>query len=192
MEENVMQEAQEVQEILAVQETGKSQEIKKHQEAEKAQNTGKSQEMQVQQAAGEECLSKILSADCSMHASQYSPLVLAYIGDAVYELVIRSCIVSEANMQVNKMHKKTTQFVKAEAQAKMIMAMESVLTPQEHAIYKRGRNAKAATMAKNASMKDYRMATGFEALIGYLYLNREFSRMMELIETGLAAVDFQE
>lgn len=174
MEENVMQEAQEVQEIQAVQETGKS------------------QEKQVQQAVDEECFLKILSADRSMDASQYSPLVLAYIGDAVYELVIRSRIVSEANMQVNKMHKKTTQFVKAEAQANMIIAIEHVLTPQEHAIYKRGRNAKAATMAKNASMKDYRMATGFEALIGYLYLNREFSRMMELIEIGLAAVGFQE
>ncbi len=140
----------------------------------------------------QEKLLKLSEEKSSLIPSQYSPLVLAYMGDAVYELVIRSHVVKEANMQVNKMHKKTTQLVKAQTQARMIMALEAELTPEEHAVYKRGRNAKSVTMAKNATMKDYRMATGFEALMGYLYLNGELQRMIELIERGLTSMKTEE
>lgn len=140
----------------------------------------------------QEKLLKLSEEKSSLIPSQYSPLVLAYMGDAVYELVIRSHMVKEANMQVNKMHKKTTQLVKAQTQARMIMALEAELTPEEHAVYKRGRNAKSVTMAKNATMKDYRMATGFEALMGYLYLNGELQRMIELIERGLTSMKTEE
>ncbi len=140
----------------------------------------------------QEKLLKLSEEKSSLIPSQYSPLVLAYMGDAVYELVIRSHVVKEANMQVNKMHKKTTQLVKAQTQARMIMALEEELTPEEHAVYKRGRNAKSVTMAKNATMKDYRMATGFEALMGYLYLNGELQRMIELIERGLTSMKTEE
>lgn len=140
----------------------------------------------------QEKLLKLSEEKSSLIPSQYSPLVLAYMGDAVYELVIRSHVVKEANMQVNKMHKKTTQLVKAQTQARMIMALEAELTPEEHAVYKRGRNAKSVTMAKNATMKDYRMATGFEALMGYLYLNGELQRMIELIERGLTSRKTEE
>ena len=117
----------------------------------------------------------------------YSPLTLAYIGDAVYELVIRSMILTEGNAPVNKLHKRSSDLVKAETQAKMskIFLEENLLTEDELRVYKRGRNAQSYTKAKNASMVDHRMATGFEALIGYLYLLEKSDRMMELIGLGL-------
>ncbi|HIX51946.1 MAG TPA: ribonuclease III [Candidatus Lachnoclostridium stercoripullorum] len=115
----------------------------------------------------------------------YSPLVLAYLGDAVYELVIRTRVVNRGNTQVNKMHRMTAGLVKAEAQAKMYMLLEEELTEEEQAVYRRGRNAKSATMAKHATMRDYRMATGFEALMGWLYLNGRLERLTELVSLGL-------
>lgn len=117
--------------------------------------------------------------------NSYSPLALAYIGDAAYELVIRSLIMNRGNVQVNKMHKKAAGLVKAEAQANFYKLIAEELSEEETAIYKRGRNAKSVTMAKNATMQDYRMATGFEALMGYLYLTERFERMAELIGHGL-------
>ncbi len=118
-------------------------------------------------------------------AKTYSPLALAYMGDAVYEIIIRTMIVSRANQQVNKYHKKASSYVKAESQAKMIIKLEPYLTEEEEAVYKRGRNAKSYTSAKNASIIDYRMATGFEALVGYLYLKNDWKRLMELLHIGL-------
>ena len=90
----------------------------------------------------------------------YSPLTLAYIGDAIYELVIRTILVEKGNTQVNKLNQRANRF-------------------------KRGRNAKSYTMAKNATMSDYRRATGFEALMGYLYLTEQWERMLELIKLGM-------
>ena len=121
----------------------------------------------------------------------YSPLVLAYLGDAVYELVIRTRVVNRGNTQVNKMHRMTAGLVKAEAQAKMYMLLEEELTEEEQAVYRRGRNAKSHTMAKNATVSDYRNATGFEALMGYLYLTDQMERMVELIQEGLKGCDIQ-
>lgn len=118
-------------------------------------------------------------------AKMYSPLVLAYMGDAVYEILIRTMVVNEGNAQVNKLHKKTSGLVKAEAQAKFILSIEEELTEEERAVYKRGRNAKSFSMAKNATMKDYRMATGFEALVGYLYLDGQNERLLALVSTAL-------
>jgi ribonuclease-3 family protein len=115
----------------------------------------------------------------------YSPLVLAYIGDAIYEVLIRTLVVNEGNCQVNKMHLKTREYVKASAQATMYFKIEPYLTPDEVSIFKRGRNAKSATKAKNASVTDYRNATGFEALIGYLYLNNEYKRIVDLLYLGI-------
>ena len=117
--------------------------------------------------------------------ANYSPLALAYIGDAVYELMIRTHVVSHGSMQVNKMHKKTANLVKADAQAHFYLLLEEELTDAEKAAYRRGRNAKSFTMPKHATMKDYRMATGFEALMGYLYLTEQFDRMAELLGKGL-------
>ena len=115
----------------------------------------------------------------------YSPLTLAYIGDAVYELVIRSVVVERANRAANELHKRTVRFVKAEVQATMIEALQEELTEEELSAYRRGRNAKSNTSAKNASIQDYRKATGFEALMGYLYLSGQSDRMLYLIRTGI-------
>jgi len=118
-------------------------------------------------------------------AGMYSPLVLAYVGDAVYEIMIRTMVVNGGNEQVNKLHKRTAALVKAGAQAQMILAVDESLTDAERAVYKRGRNAKTASTAKNATMKEYRMATGFEALLGYLYLSEQYDRMAEIVSLGL-------
>ena len=115
----------------------------------------------------------------------YSPLTLAYIGDAIFELVIRTVLVERKNTQPEKLHKAATNIVKAETQARMIEALKDSLTPEEMSAYKRGRNAKAVTRAKNATMADYRKATGFEALMGYLYLKGDMERMIELIHLGV-------
>lgn len=118
----------------------------------------------------------------------YSPLALAYIGDGIYDLIIRSMIVGKGNTQANQLHRQTSQLVKAHTQSEMIGILLPELTEEEMAVYKRGRNAKSPTMAKNATMADYRRATGFEALMGYLYLENQMERMMELIKTALAGI----
>jgi ribonuclease-3 family protein len=115
----------------------------------------------------------------------YSPLTLAYIGDGIYELVIRSIVVERANRSNNDLHKMTVKYVKAERQSAMIHELLPMLTEEEEQIYKRGRNAKSYSSAKNASTGDYRRATGFEALMGYLYLTGQEDRMLELIKKGI-------
>ena len=127
-----------------------------------------------------------------VEAGEYSPLALAYIGDAVYELAIRTLVMNRGNMQVNKMHKKTANLVKADAQARFYLLLEEELTDAEKAAYRRGRNAKSFTMPKHATMKDYRMATGFEALMGYLYLTEQFDRMAAAAYTHLRAHETPE
>ena len=118
----------------------------------------------------------------------YSPLALAYMGDAAYEVLIRTRVMNRGSMQVNKMHKKSASLVKAEAQARMIQALQEELTEEETAVYKRGRNAHSASSAKNASIRDYRMATGFEALVGYLYLTGQYERLLKLVHDGLERI----
>ncbi len=121
----------------------------------------------------------------------YSPLTLAYIGDAVYEMVIRTIIVERANKAANELHKKSVKYVQAGTQAAMIMALQDILTEDELAVFKRGRNAKSNTSAKNASITDYRKATGFEALIGFLYLMDDMDRVLYLVKEGIARVGLQ-
>ena len=115
---------------------------------------------------------------------EYSPLTLAYIGDAAYEMGVRT-LVRRANQQVNKLHKMAASLVSAEHQSKMVTVLEEVFTPEEQQVYKRGRNAKAATKAKNASITDYRRATGLEAVMGYLYLKGDYDRIVDLVEMAL-------
>lgn len=119
----------------------------------------------------------------------YSPLTLAYIGDGVYELIIRTIIVEQANRPANELHKLATKYVKAEAQAKMILGLKEELTEEEADIFKRGRNAKPYTTAKNATRSDYHKATGFEALMGYLYLTGQTERMLDLVRRGMALLE---
>ena len=120
----------------------------------------------------------------------YSPLTLAYIGDGIYELVVRSMIVTESNAPVKKLHKRSSELVKAETQAKIAFYLRDndILDEEEMRVLKRGRNAQSYTKAKNASVSDYRWATGLEALIGYLYLLDKSDRMLEIISMGLKAV----
>lgn len=111
----------------------------------------------------------------------YSGLTLAYIGDAIFDLVIRTYVVEHGNAPVNKLHKQVIKLVQASAQAQLYHTIQDMLTDEEQAVYKRGRNAKSFTSAKNADIVEYRTATGLEALIGYLYLTGQTDRMLELI-----------
>ena len=121
----------------------------------------------------------------------YSPLTLAYIGDGIYDLVIRSMIVAQGNTKASQLHQHTSHLVKAHSQSAMMEYLLPVLS-EEEAVYKRGRNAKSPTMAKNASMSDYRRATGFEALMGYLYLADRVDRILELTVLGLDGLEKEE
>ena len=120
-----------------------------------------------------------------MDIRTYSPTVLAYIGDGIYELLIRTILVDMGNRQANMLHKKASGYVRASAQCAMILALQEELTEEELQVYRRGRNAKTVSMAKNATMHDYRHATGFEALMGYLYLTGQMNRMIDLVKIGM-------
>lgn len=120
--------------------------------------------------------------------SEYSPLTLAYIGDCVYELIIRTGLVFKGNAPVNKLNADASRYAKAGTQSAIIEKIMDSLSEEELSVYKRGRNAHSYTKAKNATSGDYRRATGFEALIGYLYLEQKFDRIMELVRMGFDAV----
>ena len=117
----------------------------------------------------------------------YSPLTLAYIGDAVFEIIIRTLIVEKGQRAANTLHKHTTKIVCAQTQAKMIDAVYESLTEEEQDIYRRGKNTKIHSSAKNASLSDYRKATGFEALCGYLFLKDDTVRITFIIKQALEA-----
>lgn len=113
--------------------------------------------------------------------SQYSPLTLAWIGDTVFDLVVRTALLKRANMQTDKLHRKASSIVNAKAQAGRMKEILPLLSPEEEAVFRRGRNASPAHTAKNAQRSEYLEATGFECLIGYLYLGRRYARIVELI-----------
>jgi len=117
--------------------------------------------------------------------SQYSPLALAYIGDGVYELYVRTRVIAQnPDMPAHKLHKESVKYVKAHSQSNSIHAIADMLSEEETAIYKRGRNAKSPTVPKNANLTEYRHATGFEALLGYLYLSEQRERLEEIMKTA--------
>jgi len=124
--------------------------------------------------------------------NRYSPLALAFMGDSVFEIIIRSIVVQTANRPAGQLNKIKVKFVNAAAQAKMIEALESELTDEEMDAYKRGRNAKSYTSAKNQSVADYRKATGLEALCGYLYLKGDLDRLFYLIRKGMDELGYKE
>ena len=115
---------------------------------------------------------------------QYSPLTLAFIGDGVYDLLVRTLLVEQANAPVKSLHKHASQIVCAKAQAALAQAISDELTPEEHAIFKRGRNAKPSSTAKNAARMDYLNATGLETLFGFLYLSNRMDRAIHLLKLG--------
>lgn len=111
----------------------------------------------------------------------YGALALAYMGDAVYETIIRRHLLEKANMPVNKLHKLATEYVSAKAQSALMDIIEPHLTEEETAVYKRGRNAKPHTVPKNTDINVYKRATGLETLVGYLYLTGNTARIDELV-----------
>lgn len=117
---------------------------------------------------------------------EYSPLVLAYIGDSVYELFVREMLIKRGNMPVAKLHKAATQYVNASAQSLSFKKIEEFLSDDETKVFKRGRNT-SSTVPKNADMTDYRIATGLEALIGYIYLSGNMQRLDEIMSLILSA-----
>lgn len=123
--------------------------------------------------------------DSKLDVRACSPLTLAYIGDAVFEIIIRTELVLREDRTVQKFHKKCSSMVNAVAQKELVLRIENLLTEEEHSVFKRGRNAKSYTIPKNASPGDYRMATGFEALCGYLYLTDRMERLLFLVSEGL-------
>ena len=123
---------------------------------------------------------------------EYSPLTLAYIGDSIYDLIVKSLVVNKGNRQVQKLHAETSSLVQASAQSRMMRMIQGYLTQEERAVYKRGRNAKSISPAKNQSVTDYRRATGLEALLGYLYLKKEWKRMLILVKIGLDSLEEEE
>jgi len=110
-------------------------------------------------------------------ARMMAPLVLAYIGDAVFEVFIRNYLINEMTVSVHQYHKRATRYVRAKAQAEVVHALEVELTETEWTIVKRGRNQKSASVPKNADLTDYKYATGFEALLGYLFYIGEHDRL---------------
>lgn len=125
-------------------------------------------------------------------AKSCSPLVLAYIGDCVFDLIIKTMVVGRGSRPVHKLHEETSRYVQASAQSFMMRTMQEHLTEEEHAIYRRGRNSRTVSPAKNQSITDYRRATGFEALIGYLYLQGEYQRLADLVTLGLESMENEE
>jgi ribonuclease-3 family protein len=109
-------------------------------------------------------------------------LALAYIGDAVYELYVRGYLISKGIRKVQKLHEHASELVRASQQASFLKKLETMLTEEERDVARRGRNAKSGHIPKNAEMVEYRLSTGFEALLGYLFLQRRENRIKELIE----------
>ena len=114
-----------------------------------------------------------------------SPLTLAFVGDCIYDLILRTVIVERHNASPNQLHREKSRLAKAPAQAEMAEVLQEHLTQEELAVYRRGRNAKSHTTAKNASVLDYRKATGLEALYGWLYLSGQEERLLQLLRLSL-------
>lgn len=116
---------------------------------------------------------------------QLPALALAYIGDAVYELYVRTKLVNDGVLKVNELHREATKYVRASSQARVMEVLNEQLTDLEDGVMRRGRNAKSGTSPKNADIIDYRKSTGFEALVGYLYLKGENERLKELLAIAI-------
>lgn len=117
--------------------------------------------------------------------NNFSPLALAYIGDAVFEVFIRTLVLSRGNSPVHKMHKLSTSYVKAKAQSDAVHRIMDSLSQEERDIVRRGRNAKSGTIPKNADVTEYKHATGFESLIGYLYLKKDYGRLNQVLKMSV-------
>ena len=110
------------------------------------------------------------------------PLVWAYIGDCIYELFIRMQLVNNTRLHPHELHIKTVKYVKAESQSETLKKIQEILTDEEKDIVRRGRNAQNHHLPKNADIAEYKQATAFEALIGYLYLTKQDKRLEEILK----------
>ncbi len=117
-------------------------------------------------------------------ANNINPIALAFVGDAVYSLIVRERLVFETDYKTGELNKQTSSVVKATAQAELIKEIMPLLTEEEMLVFKRGRNAKKGTRAKNASVVEYNLSTGFEAVIGYLYMIGDIDRINFLVNKG--------
>lgn len=131
----------------------------------------------------------MLDFELGLPPERLSPLTLAFVGDAVYEVYIRTMLAKDVNMQVSKLHRLAVKYVSAVAQSNIVHRISDNFTEEEMDVYKRGRNAHSHTSAKNADIVDYRCATGFEALLGYLYLKKSSERLEEILELAFKAAD---
>ncbi len=124
----------------------------------------------------------------------YSPGALAYIGDGVYELIVRTMLLSGGNRSADALQRAGSHYAKAESQARVVefILNNDILSEEEFALYKRGRNTDTHTHSRNASHADYQKATGLECLVGFLYLSGQDKRLMELIDLVIAAIDRTE
>ena len=127
--------------------------------------------------------------DMDCNPSQLSPLTLAFVGDAVFDLFVRERLVCLANRPVNRLHSLAVSLVKASSQARAAKKLSEILSEKELSVLKRGRNAHTNHKAKNASESDYHYATGLEALFGFLYLSGESDRLRELFELTLDFIE---
>lgn len=126
------------------------------------------------------CMNRLLDCDCDPNS--ISPLTLAFVGDGVYDLMVREMLVCRANRSVGALNNDKVKLVRCDAQAQLYKKIENVLSDDEQAVYKRGRNAHTNHTPKNATVADYHGATGFEALLGYLYLCEKTDRLKELFD----------
>jgi ribonuclease-3 family protein len=118
-----------------------------------------------------------------------NPLVLAFLGDATYAHCVRYHLIARGMVKPHQLHKEANRYVSAKAQAQILLALMPTLTEEELGVVKRGRNAKSGSTAKNADIIDYRHATAFEALIGYLYLSGREERVAEIMQQAFAIVE---
>lgn len=118
--------------------------------------------------------------DTKIQPRQLSPLNLAFIGDCIYEILVREALVCEANRPVNELHRESVKYVSAKAQTEAYAKIKDMLTEEETAQFKRGRNAKVGNSPKSATDAEYHTATGIEALFGYLYLSGKTERIKQL------------
>lgn len=133
---------------------------------------------------------KLLS-EYTSGAKNVNSLALAYMGDAIFEVYVRRMLLEKGMMKPNMLQQKATEYVSAKAQSYIARTLleKNVLTEEEAAVLKRGRNAKSATVRKNTDVQTYRYSTAFEALIGFLYLSSNFSRLDELIELSFTYIE---
>lgn len=136
-----------------------------------------------------DCMNEMLENLNENDVDECSPLVLAYIGDSVFDVFVRTHLVCGRKLPVHRLHINATEFVKASAQAGITHDIMNSLSDEEKYIVRRGRNAKSGTVPKNASIHDYRYATGFESLIGYLFLKKRFERLYEVLKMSIKSIE---